>query len=382
MKRFVPVFVITVFLSFHYGAILYVNSSLLGKFFNQNTVSLLFILGAVASCILFLFTAQLIEWFGKRLLLLILLSVSTLTTLGLAFAQTGANAAVYFLAHECVLLTIYYCLDIFLEEVSLDGNTGEVRGIYLTLINLGIAAGPIILLIFGDDETFKPIYILATVLLIVPLVMTIFTLKSRMPKWHGITHRHIFLPFRAWWRHGALRRITIARLILESFFAFMIIYTPVYLHNNLGFEWSELGIIFTVMLLPFVLFQWPAGELADRYYGEKEILCIGFLITALSLAVMPFLGKIFMAWLFILFVSRVGASFVEIMTESYFFKHVGPRDTGLISIFRLTRPVSIILGAGAGVLALSFLTFEQVFFVLAAIVLLGLKVSLALRDTK
>ena len=111
-------------------------------------------------------------------------------------------------------------------------------------------------------------------------------------------------------------------------------------------------------------------------------MSIGFLITALSLVVMPFLGKVFMAWLVILFISRVGASLIEIMTESYFFKHVGPKDTGLISIFRLTRPVSTILGAGAGILALSVLSFEQVFFVLATVILFGLKISLSLKDTK
>ncbi len=382
MNKFVSVFVVSIFLSLHYGAILYVNSSLLSKFFSQNTTSLLFVLGALGSIVFFLFTAKLIEWFGKRLLLLFLLSIATLATLGLAFAQTGFYVLISFIAYSSVLLTIYYCLDIFLEELSMDGNTGEIRGFHLALTNLGIAAGPITLLIFGNSDTFKHVYIVATLLLIPPILFAFFFLKSRMPKWHGLTHRHIFLPFGTWWRTKALRRVTLARLMLESFFVFMVIYTPIYLHRNLGFEWSELGIIFTIMLLPFVLLEWPAGELADRFYGEKEIMSIGFLITALSLVVMPFLGKVFMAWLVILFISRVGASLIEIMTESYFFKHVGPEDTGLISIFRLTRPVSTILGAGAGILALSVLSFEQVFFVLATVILFGLKISLSLKDTK
>ena len=382
MNKFVSVFVVSIFLSLHYGAILYVNSSLLGKFFSQNTTSLLFVVGALGSIVFFLFTAKLIEWFGKRLLLLFLLSIATLATLGLAFAQTGFYVLISFIAYSSVLLTIYYCLDIFLEELSMDGNTGEIRGFHLALTNLGIAAGPITLLIFGNSDTFKHVYIVATLLLIPPILFAFFFLKSRMPKWHGLTHRHIFLPFGTWWRTKALRRVTLARLMLESFFVFMVIYTPIYLHRNLGFEWSELGIIFTIMLLPFVLLEWPAGELADRFYGEKEIMSIGFLITALSLVVMPFLGKVFMAWLVILFISRVGASLIEIMTESYFFKHVGPEDTGLISIFRLTRPVSTILGAGAGILALSVLSFEQVFFVLATVILFGLKISLSLKDTK
>lgn len=382
MKRFIPVFIASIFLSAHYGALLYVNSSLLGSFFNQNTMSLIFLVGAIISIVIFLFTAKFIEFFGKRLFLLILLVIAGFSTLILSFSQNSFYILISFIAYSGVLLTAYYCLDIFLEELSRESNTGEVRGLYLTLISLGIAMGPVILLIFGENGSFKSIYIAGAFLLIIPILFTIFFLKSKAPKWHGLTHRHIFLPFGVWWRNLNIRRITLARLTLETFFAFMIIYTPIYLHSNLGFEWSELGIIFTIMLLPFIFMEWPAGELADRFFGEKEIMAIGFLITAVSLIVMPFLGKVFLGWLLILFFSRVGASLIEIMTESYFFKHVGSKDTGLISIFRLTRPVSTVLGAGFGALALSVLSFGKVFFILALVVLLGLKFGLSLKDTK
>ena len=97
---------------------------------------------------------------------------------------------------------------------------------------------------------------------------------------------------------------------------------------------------------------------------------------------MPFLGKVFLAWVIILFCSRVGASFVEIMTESYFFKQIGPTDTGFISIFRLARPVSIVLGATIGVLALNLFSFEKIFFVVVVVILFGLQQSLSLKDTK
>ena len=382
MARFASIFVASVFLSLNYGAILFVNSTLLNKFFSENFVSGLFLLGATLSALSFLFISKLIEWFGKRLLLVIFLVIASLGTLGLAYADTPREVALAFLLYSGIFFSIYYCLDIFLEELSRDHNTGEVRGFYMTLINLGIAGGPIILALFAGSESFKLLYIVATSLLIVPILLTLFFLKSHSPRWHGQYHRHIFLPFKVWWNLKGVRGITLARFVLESFFAFMVIYVPIYLNRNLGFEWSELGIMFTVMLLPFVIFQWPAGELADRFFGEKEILIIGFLIMLGSLLFMPFLEKVFLAWLIVLFLSRVGASLIEIMTESYFFKHVGPRDTGLISIFRLTRPISVFVGVTLGVFALSLASFEKIFFVLAAVVFLGLLAALPLRDTK
>lgn len=382
MTRFVPVFVTSFFLSIHFGILLYVNSSLLGRFFGPSIVSLFFLLGAAGSILIFLFAPKLIRRFGKRPLLLFSLIFTAVSTFGLALAVTSSATAIFFVVYASLFPIIYYCLDIFLEELSLDTKTGEIRGIYLTILNLGIALGPFTLAFLSTmGEELKSIYLTAGFLLVFMILFAFFSFRTEFPEEHKPFHHSPHLPFGDWWRNKDVRHITLARLALESFFAFMVIYVPIYLRLNLGFEWSELGVMFSIMLLPFVLFQWPMGEFADRFYGEKEILTAGFIITALSLLVMPFLGKVFLVWVIILFCSRVGASFIEIMTESYFFKQIGPADTGFISIFRLTRPVSIALGAAIGALALNLFSFEKIFFVLAVLVFFGLKEGLSLEDT-
>ena len=381
--RFVPVFVASFFLSLHFGALLFVNSSLLGKFFEPSTVSLFFLLGAAGSILIFLFTPKLIRRFGKRPLLLFSLILTAVNTFGLALATSSLAIAVFFIVYASFLPVIYYCLDIFLEELSLDARTGEVRGVYLTILNLGIVLGPFTLAFLstmGKEIEFS--YLVAGLLLVFLILFVSFSFKTESPEGHKPFHHSPCLPLGDWWRNKDVRQVTLARLALESFFAFMVIYVPIYLRLNLGFEWSELGVMFSIMLLPFVLFQWPMGELADRFYGEKEILIAGFIITALSLLFMPFLGKVFLAWVSILFCSRVGASFIEIMTESYFFKQIGPADTGFISIFRLARPVSIVLGAVIGTLALNLFSFEKIFFVVVVVILFGLQQSLSLKDTR
>ena len=211
----------------------------------------------------------------------------------------------------------YYCLDIFLEELSTDKKTEEIRGIYLTFISLGVAMGPFILALLATMwHGFQPVYTAAALLLIPPIFLAIFSLKSNTPKTYAPYHHSLRLPFATWWHTRDIRRVTLARLVLESFYGLMIIYTPLYLYRVLGFEWSELGIIFTVMLLPFILFDWIGGELADRFWGEKELMSTGLLITGFSLLFMPFIGKVFWAWMLVLFISRVGASLVETMTET------------------------------------------------------------------
>ncbi|OHB10011.1 MAG: hypothetical protein A3H60_02850 [Candidatus Zambryskibacteria bacterium RIFCSPLOWO2_02_FULL_44_12b] len=382
MMRFGSIFVSTLFLSIHYGAILYVNSSLLGSFFEPNVVSMLFLAGAVGNIILFLFAPQLIEMFGKRLLLLILLCLSLLSTLGLAFASTVSVIVFSFLAYSSFIFVIYYYLDIVLEELSTDTKTGEIRGIYLTIINIGIALGPLVTATLVEGPTLRPIYIAAALLLLPSILLALLSFKSKTPKWHGLHRYHSLLPFNLWWRTKGLRHATLAKLVLESFFGLMIIYVPVYLHSVIGFEWETLGIMFFIMLLPFVIFQWPVGELADRFIGEKELMIIGFLIMGAATFSMPYLGPVVILWTAILFLSRVGASLIEVTTESYFFKHVRAEDTRLISIFRLARPAGFIVGAVVGSLTLNLFSFEKIFFVLVVIIFFGLRESLSIRDTR
>ena len=96
---------------------------------------------------------------------------------------------------------------------------------------------------------------------------------------------------------------------------------------------------------------------------------------------MPYIGKVFLVWVAILLLSRIGASLVEVMAESYFFKHVDGSDIRIISIYRLARPAGIIIGAVIGAVATSFLSFGNIFLILALVVAWGLKESLSLRDT-
>ncbi|MEX2013673.1 MAG: MFS transporter [Parcubacteria group bacterium] len=381
MTRFVPVFVAGFFVSIHLGATLFVNSSLLGQFFEPDTISLLFLIGALGNIVLFLAIPRLIERFGKRLLLLVLLFITMFSTMVLALAATQFLVAVFFVIYASLIYMIFYCLDIFLEEISMDTRTGEIRGAFITFFHLGLILGLTALIFLTIGDTLKPVYLAASFLLVLPILLAIFSLKSPTPKWHGLRHHLALLPFKTWWRSKSVRRTTLARFSLEFFYAFMAIYTPLYLHGVLGFTWSIIGVIFIIMLLPFILFLWPVGKLADYFIGEKEFMIVGFLIMGTTLLLMPYLGASIGLWVIVLFFSRVGASLVEITSDSYFFKHASPDDTALLSIFRLTRPASVVLGAAVGAITLNLFSFDKIFFVLAVVVFFGLKESLSLKDT-
>ena len=170
---------------------------------------------------------------------------------------------------------------------------------------------------------------------------------------------------------------------MRIFFSIMAIYMPLYLYRTIGFSLSELGIMFSIMLLPFALFEFPLGKIADRYLGEKEILIVGFIILAASTASLSFITSASLAvWAGLLFVTRTGASAIEIATESYFFKHVNGKDTAQISMFRATRPFSDIIGPTIGSVSLLFIDLRFLFLVLGIFLLLGITVASRINDTR
>ena len=89
-----------------------------------------------------------------------------------------------------------------------------------------------------------------------------------------------------------------------------------------------------------------------------------------------------MLWMVAMFITRVGASFVEVTSESYFFKHAQGEDTDKMSLFRMARPISSIVVPLLGAVALSFTDMSFSFVLLALLMVPGLLLTLFLKDTR
>ena len=234
--------------------------------------------------------------------------------------------------------------------------------------------------ILTDGDYWK-VYLAAAIFMVVVLFLLISNLKhyedpeyARVPFWSTLKEV---------WRNKNIYKIFMANFLLKFFFAWMVIYTPIYLHEHIGFEWSVIGIMFTIMLLPFALFEMPIGKLADTTWGEKEFLTIGFVIMAFSVGTLAFITDAnFILWTALLFITRIGASIVEIMTESYFFKQIDATDANLLGFFRNTYPLAYIIAPLFATGILAVIDYRFLFLVLAGVMLLGLRYSLALKDTR
>ena len=185
------------------------------------------------------------------------------------------------------------------------------------------------------------------------------------------------------WQNKDLRSIFCVSFLLQFFFTLMVIYTPIYLHEYIGFEWRELGVIFSIMLVPFLLLEAPLGRLADKVLGEKELLIAGFSVMALATGAMYFFNEhSFVLWAVILFMTRVGAAMVEVMTETYFFKKISAGDAAIVGLNRTVRPFAGIMGPLVATGLLVFMSLPSLFLVLAVFMLLGIPIAASLKDTR
>ena len=379
---FVPLYVANFFLALHVFSVAYINSSFLKLFMPETYIGLVFSAGAVLTMLGFAAISPVLRRFGNHRTVSALALVAFFAFVGLISFENAAAIVALYLIYAVLSTLMLFSLDIFIETYSVtEQTTGNVRGVFLTIANTALILSPLIAgFVVGDAEYWRAYLLSAAFLMPFIAIILAKTRNFRDPPYRPFKLLSMFRSLR---ENRNIMYIFIAQFLMRLFFAWMVIYTPIYLHDHIGFSWSEIGTMLSIILLPYILFELPAGTMADRKYGEKEMLTIGLFITGVATMALSFISlHSFLVWTAVLFITRVGASLIEITTESYFFKHVGGGDADTISCFRILRPLSYIVGPLLATAALLFVDIQHLFLVLGAVVLLGIRYSLALRDTR
>lgn len=382
-NRFGLLYVLNFIVSFHLFLIVYFNSNFLnGEGFSNRSVSLIYVIGSILSIVGLFLLPKILKQFGNYSTVLTLVVLELGAFWSLAFLDGLTVTTLAFISYLIIYPLILVSFDIFLEGIIKNENTtGSVRGIFLTITNSALIIAPLIAGFLLNGDGFRNLYFIAGAFLIPLFIIIGWYFKGfKDPVYEQIKYRETIQEFK---QKKNLRNIFIAQFTLRLFFSFMVIYTPLFLHNTIGFSFSDIGVLFAIMLLPFALFEIPLGKIADRWLGEKEILISGLLITGLSTIAISFMTTpVFIYWAALLFVTRIGASAIEIMTESFFFKHVNGDDADTISLFRMLRPLGYVAGPILGVTALSFMNIQFVFLIPGTIILLGIFSAIQIKDTK
>ena len=379
-------YVALLLLSLHWSLVVYLHSSFLEQFLSDTSIGYLYLIGSIISMVPMYLMSRFLRRIGNYKLTLVITLIEIGALLGMAYAEDVYTAVLFFLIHFIVVPLILFNLDVFIETIigSQEKRTGSTRGLYLVFLSLAGAVAPLLSgFLIGNtmDPDFSVAYT-ASALTLLPFcaIIILYFKNFKDPHYPANNSIRTIIPFL---KEGAMRNIVLVQLLLQIFFTWMTIYTPLYLANNAGFSWSEIGLILFVGLFAYVIFEYPIGIIADRYLGEKEMMAFGFLVLAISTSWLTFLppGEIVL-WMVAMFITRVGASFVEVTSESYFFKHAQGEDTDKMSLFRMARPISSIVVPLLGAVALSFTDMSFSFVLLALLMVPGLLLTLFLKDTR
>ncbi len=368
------------FSALHISLPAYFNSSFLSNFVDGKTVSFIYLVIALVTIIAFLSMNTVLKRIGNLKTSLLLIMAQIAVFYGIITTDNETILIILFILGMSIISLIVFTFDIFIQKNTDIGHTGSVRGIYMTAVNTAWILGPLIggMLIIGNN--YNGVYI-ASFAILFPLLYLVYKNFNTFHDSHyeKISTRETFIRIL---KNKDISKIFLINIVLQTFYAWMTVYTPLYLHNVIGFNWPEISIILTIMLIPFVLIEIPLGKLADKKWGEKEMMAIGFLIIGISTcALFLFTEKNLAVWAIMLFITRIGAAAAEMMIETYFFKKINGRDPEMISVFRITRPASYFIAPLITTIGLVYVSDKYLFVILGLLCLFTLFPILKIRDT-
>lgn len=354
------------------------------KFLSPEGVGALYTIGSALGVFAFLFFSHALKIAGNLRLTLVLAIIEGLSLLVLGFTSHPPTAIVAFVTFLMTAPLMYLNIDIFSETLigNQENTTGTKRGIALGIMSIASVLGTLAMGVLVDGtDNLELVYYLAAAMLVPFIIVLFFAFKDfRDPKYDIFKVR---TSLRTMWLKSDIRNVMFAHFLLQIFFAWTVIYFPLYMYSELGLTWDKIGYITAFAISAYIFVEWPTGIIADKWLGEKELMAIGFLVLAITASWMSFMTTIaILPWMVLLFMTRVGAALVEATTEVYFFKHTKGDDADTISFFRLLRPLASVVGALLGSVCLLYLPFNLIFVVLGFVMVPGIFFTIQLRDTK
>lgn len=367
-------------LSFANALISYIMSSYLVQYMDEKYINFVYLVPNVISILLIFYFGKIIRkigLFSGAILNGIILFLSLYLQVIAKDNIVPIVASLIFYQISSVLSMIF--IDYYIEKKATGDLMGNIKGTQWSFLNGAFLIGPLAMGILLSISNFKAVFLLAAFVVMPALYLFFSEFKDEKIK----LDKDIKIKFdlKKIIKDKAVFKISIISFILHFFYCWMSIYIPIYMNKDLGLGWDQIGIILAIILLPFAIIQYPAGKIADKYLGEKEMLLLGLLLMAISTIALFFVDGIIMFTLF-LFITRVGAALVEIMREIYLFKNITEKDIDKLSFYKAVAPFAYIVGPSLASIVLVFFDTKLMFLLLGGVILSGILVAWRIKDTK
>ncbi len=360
--------------------LLYIISSYFAALSGEGLVGGFYLVVYIVVLLGLMYLQPLLHRFGSVRLLLFFYSVLIICSVYLSLVGlywVGAAVLLLFLISSNLIGPV---TDIILEDFSSDQLSGRIRGLYLTILNAGLLLAPFVSTWVLSQYGYSGVFSVITAGYALVLVVAMIGLRS-----HRVySHQRIrFIDtLRKVIQRPNLLAIYAISWILEFFYVVMIVYSPLLLLSY-GYTWTDIGFIFTIMLIPFVLIQYPLGLMADKRFGEKELLFACLVLMAITSLLVAWAGReTVLFWSILLFTTRIGAAGIEVLRDSYFYKQITSADADIVAFFRTSRPTANIFAALIGVFFLAIFPSAGLFLLVGSLATAGCFIVFLLRDSQ
>lgn len=380
---FFLIYLTSLLYSFHYALPLYIESSFISQVIpTAQLVGLVFSFASLFTVTGTFLLPRFLRRFGNYRTTLTVMGLEIFALIMLAIVSNPIGMIVFFVMQRILGDIIFLNLDYFVEAFTDNEKTGSMRTIFMTVLNVAYAAAPFLAGLMLTNNEYWKIWLAAAVFMTLGFIVIAKYFRNYVDPHYIVPN--LKTTFHLVRGSHDLHSIIFMHFLLSFFYVWMVIYMPIYLNKEIGIPMHDiLGTIIPVALIPFIIFEVFLGKLADTKFGEKEILTTGFIIMGLSTVSISWITTASVAfWAGLLFITRTGASAVEAMTESYFYKQVGPGDAHLITFMRTIRATSYIIAPIIGFIVLVFVDFNYLFLFLGLLMFAAVPYALTIKDTR
>lgn len=362
------------------GLVSYVVSSYFKEVIKNDNIGIFYVAIYIIVFLILINLHKAIKAFGKSITFFVTIFLYAILTFSLIFLDNSLLGA-----SILILATVFYNVslvekDVILESYSIDKKTGRTRGWHLIIVSLGFMLGTYLSMQILDSFGYKEVFI--TQFSVIFIIFIISVLKLRKVNHcfkKTVTIKGIFNKIK---NRRNLLRIYYVSLVLEFFYFVMVAYSPITM-RNLGMSWDVVGVILSLVLIPWLFLPGIVGKYADKTCGEKEMIIVALFIMTISTGSVFFITTTNpIVWGGVLFFTRVGASMIGTLRDSYFFKRIDGSDVDLIDFYKTSRPAGYIFGAGFTAIILMYLPVQSVFIVMAIFLISALVPAACLKDNK
>lgn len=339
----------------------------------DESVSLFYAAMAIILFIGAMFSTIIFRKIKRTTIMKVALWLSALNFLLLIFVTKITE--LYFLETIRLWMKLFLVMTIalFVRDFANDTDLGEEEGMYYKYSNIGYFIGPLVGGFVASLFGYEIVFFMAALSSMIALG---YFYHAHIVKKHpAIKERPVIEKIsllknaKEFFSDPDRRKSYLVTLLLLTWFSFKRIYTPLYIIAS-GYLDNMSGLILSLGIIPFILFEVQVGKYADKK-GIRIPISLGFLIIALILLTV-FMSPWPLLNFALLIIASVGASLIEPLQEYYLFKHLPKnKEDALYGVYMTTDPVSYFLAPAIGAIVLAFLPFNYLFLVFAGIMTLS-----------